>query len=392
VRDVRSVWDLTLDEIEELRSRRHLNSYVHAGLLAPLSAWPKTRCRIIPGLYPPTLEAAANRVLDAVPRLGRSSSDEERSHLRIQVTRRLHELYASLPELGPQDVPPVMRLLASLAFVVLQAEREDGMALWLSPPVRPLDPLRKRLFSLLLEPLALEDALPYWRDELERGNVAIDQPKLQVFALSMRLVQPILVLLENGVLHELAARAFANVERAMVDFERRHGLGQRPGMLLNVQRTDQLRYRNTVYLYGGNLLQRMRRPHEARAWYLRDIDSPDLPGAMRGALTSFKTCERLLSACEITPEAERSSLVALIHRSLAAALKLTCTSARELIERIDRHPEADLRPAWIELGGQRRLFGSEACREPLLAALLYQKMVRRVAYADTDYSHLETTE
>lgn len=34
MRNVRSVWDLTLEEIEELHTKRHLNN--HAGLIVPL--------------------------------------------------------------------------------------------------------------------------------------------------------------------------------------------------------------------------------------------------------------------------------------------------------------------------------------------------------------------
>jgi len=377
MRDVRSVWDLTLEEIEELHSRRHMNNYVHAGLLVPLlSVWPQELRRVRPGLYPPSVEQAVNGVLAAVPDLIRR---HDTSGTRIRVTRSLFELYRSLPELHPDQMSELMRLFAGLAFVVLKAERDDNMPLWMLSPIRKPFLQHERTFTLLLQPFALEELLPIWQEEVDRNKIKAENWAMIVFPLVMRSVQAILVMAENGLEHETVAKALVNLEQAMLDCERRRNLA------------GQIRYRNTLYLYGGNMFQRMGRFEQARAWYLKDIDDPNLPSRFHGSgyLVPLKTCERLISAHEITDSAERSELLLLIHAMLSNTLAMVRSFAQGILSEIDRHPEANLRPAWVKLGDRQWLFGGEGCRELLLVALLYQKMVRAIPYADTDYSLFE---
>lgn len=376
MRHVSSVWDLTLEEIEEMHSKRHLNNYVHAGLLVlRLSAWSQKPQRLRHGLYQSAIENAANGIL-AVPDLMLGNNP---SSVRIRVTRGLWELYSSLPEpLPPDQVPEIMRLFAALAFVVLKAERDDGMPLWIPPPIRKPFLAHERTFQLLLQPFCLESLVPIWQDEFNRTQIDANNHSRAVFLLIMRSVQAILIMIENGMDHDLALTAFTNLENAMLDYEHKYSLDK------------QHRYRNTLYLYGGNMLQRMGKLDQARSWYLKEIDDPNLPKRFHGNgyMIPLKTCERLISACEITEGTERLRLVRLTDATLAVVLGMARSLGREILAELDRHPEADLRPAWIKLGDRSWLFGGEGCREPLLAALLYQKMVRGIPYAKTDYSIL----
>ena len=380
MRNVRSVWDLTLEEIEELHTKRHLNNYVHAGLLVPLlSAWPssptRSLTRVDPYLYYLPIEQAAAALLGHVPELLDGS---DHSGTRLRVTRDLFRLYRSLPVLDADHVPAIMRLFASLAFIILKAERNDNMPLWIPSPIRKAYPTHDNTFLRLLRPdVTLEDLLPFWKDEFEKSKIEMLPARL-VFPLTMRSVQAILIMVENGTSHTVAAEALVNLEHAMLDYEQRHKL------------LGSIRYRNTLYLYGGNMFQRMGRLDTAYAWYLKHIDYPELPKQFKGSgfMIPLKTCERLITACEIAPVGERPRLISLTNATLAVVLGMARAYAQDILSEIDKYPEADLRPAWVKLGEKSWLYGGEACREPVLASLLYQKMVQCVPYADTDYSLL----
>jgi hypothetical protein len=210
-----------------------------------------------------------------------------------------------------------------------------------------------------------------------------------LFAVTIELVTALIVTIENGVFPDIARTAFRHLEQAMLDYEQRTGLGNRPGLMLNVEDPGQIRYRNTLYLYGGNLLERMGRLAEAREWYLKDIDAPELHLRLGFYLTALKTCERLLCAYRVSPVAAQWDLRGAVHRVLVKSLEQAQRYAQDVLDLAARHPHLDWSQPKFRLGSQTVLFCGEACREPLLAALLYQNIVRGIPFAETDYGVLE---
>ncbi len=397
---VASVWELTPEQVEQLYRERHLNNYVHAGLGALRAAdgaaprLPTDRpWRLRPDARPassPAVLAAVDALLGWVPSL---AAPADPTAARVEVTTRVHGIYQALPaEVTAGQVAGLMRLLAGCAWLPLVADRHDRLPLWFHRPVRELLPWQRRLFEVLWGPgeLSLEALLSSeeaFGGEL-RDAVASDTPMGQLFALTIRLVATTIVTIENGVASERPLAAFEAIEAAMIDFERRHGLGQDPAMPLNVRDPAQLRYRNTVYLYGGNLLERSGRRRAARAWYLRDIEQPCLPDKLGFTLTALKTCERLLCALRVSDPAERPALRSLLDASLARALSATRENSTLVLETIAGDPSIDLSPHVVDLPSGRLFFSGEACREPMLAALIYRQVIDGVPYDSPEHGAL----
>ena len=309
----------------------------------------------------------------------------------MDLTRRLFELYAELPPSRPAEIPRLGRLLAALAFLPLIAERNDGFALWWHPPVRPIEPIHADLMSLMRGPCSYEEAYRRFESQATRRGARPEQPVSLLYVITIMLVQAIILMMENGAPQEETLHAFRGAEAAMRDFEDRHGLGGLRDVPLGLKNPEQLRYRNTLYLYGGNLLERMGRHEEAVSWYLRDIDDHvDLPRSLGFYMTAFKTCERLLSAYRIDSRHPRvrATLLALIHKALVKSFDQTRKYGEETLAMVDAHPNLDLSQPKLELQERTVLYAGEASREPLLIALLYRNMVQGVPYRDTDYSLL----
>jgi hypothetical protein len=326
----------------------------------------------------------ANALLDFLPKLFESPATQE---TRLAITRALFELYREVGAADALSLTEVMRLFAGLAFIILIIERQDNIPLWYHPPIRDINMgLVKQLFTMLMSAFDYDDYVRVFEEELKQQRTDVTEPLKRLFVVTVRCVQPCIIMAENGASRALVRAAFLNNEKAMRVFERRYELGSLPGMTLNVSRPGQVRYRNTVYLYGGNHLERIGEFDEAREWYLKDIDDTKLPENAGFYLTAFKTCERLLLGYRLTPSKEKPRLRGLIDETLRATFKNLGTYARDILNAIDDNPGIDITSPRIEPDGRMFLFGSEGVREPLLAALLYRNIVEGIPYADTDYA------
>lgn len=382
-----NVWELTLEQLDHLYQHRHVNNYVYAALqVMAARGWPRGPEMIQPpmGFSRPMTKMVAE-LLDFVPRLEAAG---DTGAMRTAVSLALYRFYRTLPEAEEAltQLPRLMQLMAGLAFLPLVAEREDRFPLWWHRPVRPIEEERRRELAILLRPFDLEELLEFYGGRIGRYCDNPKRPISRLYSLTIRLVSTVIIMMENGLYPELAWRAFQHIESAMLDFEGRHRLGNLPGMVLNISDLNQIRYRNTLYLYGGNLLERMGRRLEAREWYLKDIHTPDLPGKLEFYLTAFKTCERLLCAYRTLDGEEHEELRKLLDQSMARSLSKTREYACKVLNIVKEHPRLDLSQPKLQIGDKQILFSGEASREPLLASLLYQHMVRGTPYLKTDYS------
>ena len=386
------VWDLSLEAIEHLYRHRHMNTYVYAGLmLVHQSPMPLNRIvRLRKDRVPECLHDGAEKLLALSPYLG---NDDART-VRVNATYHAFELLSMLEHVPLAQADRAIALLGALAYIPILAEKNDHLPLWMNPAVRARDPVTVAAFERLVPEMDLETFIrsPLWTNDTGVHDPELrDVPVLMLYYFVPRAVQSILVMIENGVDHAVAAEAFRNVERNMVRYERECDLGQSAELrrLGNTRHPSSLRYRNTLYLYGGNLLERMGRREEAFAWYTRDIYLTNLPDLFQFYLTSLKTCERLLCALRVAPEGVEDVLLRdLVERSMHAALRGASPHARSVRRYIAEHPEADLAAIRFFTNPERTrdlLYAGEAAREPFLASLIYNRIVHGVPYGDIDY-------
>lgn len=387
------VWDLDLDQIELLYRQRHMNNYVYAGLQTyHRSAMPVDRLvRLKKDLVPAWAHDGAEKLVGLSPYLGR---DDPRT-IRVNYTYYAYELFSALDRMTLAELPQVLRLLAALAYIPIVAEKNDDLPLWMNPTVRKKDPETERVFDSIEEEIDLEAFIrqPLWTadqgiedDEIQRV------PSLMMYYFVPRAVQSILVMIENGVDSARAASAFRRIEKNMLRYERDRGIGDLPEFRDrgNVKHPSNVRYRNTLYLYGGNHFERMGRTQEAFDWYTRDIAFAGLSELFGFYLTALKTCERLLCALRVQPDAiiEGLPLADLLQRSALRALALAANHARRVREQIATTPGLDLAAIRFFTDPSHTrdlLYAGEASREPFLWALLHGRIVDGRPYDQIDY-------
>ena len=388
IKAVKSVWDLTPEQIDYVFKNLHMNNYIRTGLLMVKdSQWPRQGTwRIAPGIFTEEFGLAVDELLSFVNEV--SHSKDSRA-TRLSMTQAVYELYRDMPDFEPAQMPDVMRLFASLLFIVLVGENNDRLPLWGHPLVRKLFPEQKSEFAQMLEPFTLESICDNFSEKMrkERGCDP-ERPITYLFGIVTKLVQTIIFLTENGVLPELASKAYRNLDNAMIEFEDKHALGGRPGMTLNMAAHGQMRYRNTLYLYGGQHFERTGDTETAIDWYLRDIDSDDLPGEMGFYMTGFKTCERLLCAYHLADEKKKETLRGLVNATIASTLAQTRDYSTTLLKILDENPGVNLAVPKYKIGNRTWFFGNESTREPMMIGALYREFVEGVSYAQTDYSLL----
>ena len=387
------VWDLDLDEIELLYRQRHMNNYVYAGLQTyHRSSMPLDRMvRLKKDQLPTWAHDGAEKLVGLSPYLGR---DDPRT-IRVNYTYYAYELFSAFDRMTMAELPQVLRLLAALAYIPIVAEKNDDLQLWMNPVVRRRDPELERVFERIEEDIDLEAFIrqPLWTKDRGIEDPEIERlPSLMMFYFVPRAVQSILVMIENGVDAARAAAAFRCVEQNMLRYERDRGIGNLPEFRHsgNIKHPSNVRYRNTLYLYGGNLFERMGLQQEAFDWYTRDIAFPDLPDSFNFYLTALKTCERLLCALRVQPDAATRglSLPELLQRSVHGALARAAVHAQTLRKHIAQTPGLDLAAIrfFTDAAHTRDLlYAGEASREPFLWALLHAHVIDGRPYGEIDY-------
>lgn len=389
----KDVWELTPDQIEFIYRHRHMNNYVYAGLMTYHSSrMPQGRVvRLKKELVPECLHDGATNLLGLSPYLG---NDDPRT-VRINYTYHAFELLSMFEQLKAEELPQVVELLAALAYLPIVAEKNDGLPLWMNPAIRTRDPETERVFDSIGPEIDLKQFIrqPLWRNDPGIQDDQSDRaPSLLLYYFMPRAVQSILVMIENGVDSERAAAAFRDVERNMLRYEREQGIGGAPEFrrLGNVKYPGNVRYRNTLYLYGGNHFERMGRAAEAFDWHTRDILITDLPDIFWFYLTSLKTCERLFCALRGAPPQKETVLLRdLIERCMHRALCSASSHAHKVRQHIADNPQADLTAIRFFVNQARTqdlLYAGEAAREVFLASLLYNRIVNGVPYSDIDYA------
>ena len=376
------IWDLTPEEIKYLYNNIHLNNYIYAAFLCyHRSKKPLNKILTIKKEeIPLPLHEYTEKLVKLSPYLG---NDDSRI-IRINYTYYAYNLFKAFHRITKENVQKTIELLATLAYIPITAEKNDDFALWLHPVIRNPDDRINKLYNAIKKEIDIPSFLELCLFNNEKIDEYINSPLRSTF-LFMRAVQSIIIMTENNEDRKKIAEAWKNVEYNMIRHEREHGLrgSEYKG---NIKRSGQIRYRNTIYLYGGDFFRRMKDYDTAFEWYTKDIYVKELPDLFGFYLTDMKTTERLLCAYKIAKERGGDSFLKdLIASCMQKILKNTAMYADNILDFIAAHPGVDISLSRIPDNGRYKLYAGEASREIFLISLLYNNIMNEVKYEDIDY-------
>jgi len=384
----KNVWDLTLPEIEYLYSHLHMNSYVYAALKIcgeshpPFGKKLKVKQDIVPDFM--------FDQLSTLTALSEYLADEEPNNVRVHCTYLAYRLMLSISKAAFNDLHSIIRILALTAFIPVLAEKYANFPLWRHRAIREPHPDHLRCYREINDSIDIDSyiRLPFFRDTISEEERI--EPTEALFAFMPRAISAIITKIENEGNSEQISTAFMQVEKAMRTYELQHNLGCIGETPLNVQHSGQLRYRNTLYLYGGNHLERLGLYRNAFEWYVRDIYTLHLPTYSGFYLTDFKTCERLIRAFYIHPNERDSTLFHdLLDHMMFQAFLNSAEYAEKIVDYVDTNPEVDITKNRLSRkNGRPMLYSGEAMREIFLISLLYMYYVEKVDFEYMDYSSL----
>lgn len=377
----KKVWDLTPREIEYLYNNVHLNNYVYAGL----NCFHKSRMplnKIITLKHEKIPKAIQKDVLKLVQLSPYLGNDDSRI-IRINYTYYAFLLFKALSRIKVKDTPGIIELLATLAYIPIVAEKNDNFALWLHPVLRKPDERIHKIFNAIKKDINIPPFLNlclYNNEQMDNYT----SPLKSTF-LFMRAVQSIIIMTENNEDKKKLAEVWKNLEFNMTRYERENGLSgsEYKG---NMQRAGQIRYRNTIYLYGGDFFRRMKDYETAFEWYTKDIYFEQLPDLFGFYLTDMKTTERLICAYGISKKKGGDDfLKKLIIKCFYRICQNASNYAESILEFISTHPGLDISLSRLPDNGRYKLYAGEASREIFLISLLYHNIINGVNYEDIDY-------
>lgn len=379
------VWDLSLDEIEYVYRNRHMNHYVYAALKTyhtsspPLNRPVSLRSNTIPQY----LRSSVERLLEFSPYIGKCDP----SFVRAGITYNTYLLYSVLKQVQLENISLVAQLLAACAYLAIVSEKNDDLPLWNKKVQRDKTKDVNAIIDKLLESKV---------DIEEIGNIPLfgnnDDKKpspgnlRNIFRFLPKAIFSLIVLMENGDDPQIIERALLNAELAMRKYECDNGYEST--RFTKILHTGQLRYRNTIYLYGGMFFEKQGMYDRAIDWYLKDINDPKLPNSSFAFfLTDMKTTERLISAYPlITNKETQSNLKGLIHQCLVQIAKGAAKYSLTILDFLKSHPLTDLRNESFYLKGKRLFYAGEPSREVYFISLLYNRFILGTDYQDTDYA------
>jgi len=386
------VWDLDADELEYTYRTIHINNYVYAALSGYLAGgFPLNRIvRLRKGCLPAAVEAAAQNFLELSPYLG----NDDPALVRTNYVYRSYQLFKTFAGLEARRVRKVMAFLAHIAYIPIVAEKNDEFPLWFHPVVRKIDDRIRTIFNNVMENDRIVSQPDIWKfpndsiEEIQRSDT------LYVLSFVPRIAQSIIIMNENGFPTEQVQEAWLKLESHVRGFESEKGIGNTDDFVAGIKQAGQIRYRNTLYLYGGDFFRRQGQYKMAADWYLKEIFIDELPQLFGFYLTDMKTCERLLCAYKLITEneiegygdQEKKSLRRLIDNCAYSILQHAAQYGDQVLVFVDEHPDVDLAKGRIESNGKVILYGGEASREPFLFALLYLNFVEKVPFRKIDYT------
>lgn len=374
----KKIWDLNLKEIEYSYKNLHMNNYVYASLKTYHESNPPLN-KIISlknSMIPRCLQEYSKKLVELSPYLG---NDDPRT-IRINYTYYAFNLFTMLKYIKLEEVPVITEFLATMAYIPIIAEKNDNILLWSYEVTRKMDESNIMKFNLIKDKKNIDEILPFIILENENYEEIKNDPYIKIPTFVIRAATNIIIMSENNHNKEKITEAWENLESVMIANE----YTDDPKKMI---KRGQLRYQNTLYLYGGDFFRRINEYERAFSWYTRGIYFNELPDQIfKFYLTDMKTTERLILAYSILQnKKEKAFLKNLIDKCILQIFKNASEYSENILDFIGNNPGIDMSLARLPDGDKFRLFSGEASREIFLISLLYNCFVNNIDFKNIQY-------
>jgi hypothetical protein len=281
-----------------------------------------------------------------------------------------------------------MSFLSSLAYIPIIAEKNDNFDLWGKKVVRELSKKKIERFNIIISNPGIDNFLNIILSEYDKIDYN-DLNKYEKIVKIIRLsIQTIIANCENNISNKKIEKAWESIEHIMFLLEKKNNIDTN-----NKIHTMQIRYRNSLYLYGGNFFRRTGNYKKALEWYLKDIELEKNVEKPIFYQTRMRTIERLLCAYIVEEKINMdiNYIKSLINEKLYLLFQNISTICNELIRYIAIYPNLDLSDEKFlfmnkkERDGLIKKYAAVGCREFFLLALLYNNIINKIDYKNIEY-------
>lgn len=378
----KKIWDLSPEEADYVYNNLHMNNYVYSSYKLIHDSKPPLNCILDfkKSKLPISLDDSIRNFTKLSPYIGNSDN----TLVRKNYTLFAYYLFKEFDIVNINNLNAVVRLLSAISYISVYSDKNDGLLVWKHNIVRSKNKYIEKIFEKILYNSSPLDIIKMPSHENERIESDIEGLRI-LYSLIPKSISVILTMIENDIDRSIAAKAITNVESMMLKLEDEF-CNSKDDANNEQHFKKQIRYRNTLYLYGASLFEKMGLENKAFSWYTKDLLFDNMPKYLDFYLTSMKTCERLISAYKISKSNNKQELKRIIDLSLIKSFKSASKYANLLFEYILSNPDADLSKERIETKeGKIWFFGGEAAREIFLIALYYNVVVNNADYKSINY-------
>jgi hypothetical protein len=389
----KKVWDLSLKEIDYIYKNLHMNNYVYAALKIyhqsnpPLNKIIKLNKKMIPEC----MHAYAEKLINLSPYLG----NDDPKIVRINYTYYSYELFKVLKYVKETELFNVIEFLTTIAYIPIIAERNDNLNLWSYRIVRIINESTAKKIKILKLKNNISNAVNILAnkgdelDEINKNKITL------LFFYVIRAMKTILMMCENNVNKNEIIEILENIENNMIAYEIKNDLGGKK-YKFNIKNPGQLRYRNTLYLYGGDFFRRINNNKMSFQWYTKDIFYNDFHEMISDNfyLTSMKAIERLIMAYSILKDIKNAqSLKSIINKCFLKLFIKISDDSENKINFIKSNPKIDISQKKFtqtikESNNQVKeiIYAGEGSRELFLLSSLYSFLINKINFNKINYS------
>jgi hypothetical protein len=382
----KKIWNLTFDEIEYVYNNLHMNNYVYAALKMYHESNPPLNkiIKIKKEIMPECLYKSSEKLVNLSPYLG---NDDSRI-IRINYKYYAYNLFRKLKYVKDDEIPEVMSFFSSLVYIPIIAEKNDKYNLWHYKVTRKLTNKVKQQFKVIINTPSIDEILDIillGYDKIKYNN--FDEYK-KILIIVKLFIQTIITNCENNIDSKEIEKAWEGMEHIMLLLEKKSNIDTNKEI-----HWIQLRYRNTIYLYGGDFFRRIENYKKALEWYLKDIELEKRYTKAPICQTRMRTIERLLCAYIVGEKINMDTnyIKDIINEKLYLLFQYLSLSSDELIDYIKKFG-FDLSAEGLLFINERekdiliRRYSAESSREFFLLALLYNNIINKIDYKDIEYN------
>ena len=369
----KKIWDLTLDEIEYIYKNLHMNNYVYAALKVyhennpPLNKIIKLNKKMIPEC----MHTYAEKIIELSPYIG----NDNPKIIRTNYTYFAYNLFQTLKDIKDNELINVIEFLANIAYIPVIAEKNDNLNLWYYYTVRKIEKNTIKKIKILKSKANISTVINALIDKNNDIYEIKDKKMSQIFLYIIRAMQIIILMCEN------------NMDKNEIITI----LGKK--YKFNIKKPGQLRYRNTLYLYGGDFFRRINNDRLSFLWYTKDIYHHEFPEMIPISfyLTSMKAIERLILAYSILNDFKKTQLLkSLINKCFMKLFKEISNYSENIINIIKSNPKIDISQMQLpekKTNKQNRnvIYAGEGSRELFFLSLLYSSFVNKINLNEINY-------